>query len=750
MILTQKLSFFRIGILIAIVALATYGQLPAAASNSNAALLQVETGSVTSQVSASADDAEEPSRGGLTDLNSSDLELGTDVNSQWVGMRFNNITVPLGATILSAYVEFEVDETGSDSTSVTIQGQAIDNAPAFANVNNDLTSRARTVAQISWNDIPPWTVTSAKWQTPDLSPIIQETVNRPGWASGNSIAILISGSGRRTAEAYDGEIPAAPKLVIQYAIGDTPTPDPNATATFTPTASSTSTASSTPTATATASPSPTATRSQTPGPSPTSAPGGNIRFAIIGDFGDAGTAERDVANRVKSWNPEFVITTGDNTYSSSIDQNIGQYYHEFIYPYTGSYGAGATTNRFFPSIGNHDWDESNGQIYFNYFVLPGNERYYDFVRGPVHFFVIDSDTREPDGTSSSSSQALWLQSALASSSSPWNVVYFHHPPYSSSSASSYMRWPFQAWGADIVIAGHRHNYERIMLSGFPYIVNGLGGSTSIHSFGSPVTGSVVRYNNDFGAMLTNASSSQMSFQFITRTGAVIDSFSLGTTVPGSPTWTPTATATRTPTRTPTAGPSPTPTMTVTRTPTPAPGTQIVITSQVVSSSDDAEEAVSSGSMSLTSSDLELGADGSVTQLVGMRFNNISIPRNAIILNAYVEFEVDETGSTATSVTIQGQATDNAATFTTTARNITNRARTTAQVAWNNIPAWTVLDAKWQTPNLSSIIQEIVNRPAWASGNSMVIIISGTGRRTAEAYNGEIPAAAKLVITYRVP
>jgi hypothetical protein len=437
-----------------------------------------------------------------------------------------------------------VDETGSDPTSVVIQGQASDNAEVFSNSTNNISSRARTNAQVAWNDIPPWTVVNAKWQTPNLSPIIQEIVSRSGWASGNSIVLIASGSGRRTAEAYDGEIPAAAKLVIQYTIGDTPTPDPNATATFT------------------------RTPTRTPTPTSTFAPGVDIHFAIIGDYGENNTPERDVANLVKSWNPEFVITTGDNTYSSSIDANIGQYYHEFIYPYTGSYGAGATINRFFPTIGNHDWDESNGQLYFNYFTLPGNERYYDFVWGPVHFFAIDSDSREPDGTSSSSAQALWLQARLAASTSPWNLVIPHHPPYSSSSSSSGMRWPYQAWGADIVLSGHRHNYERVILNGFPYIVNGLGGS-SIHSFGTPITGSVVRYNSDYGAMLVNASSSSITFQFITRTGAVIDTYTLGTTVTATPTRTATATSTRTntPTSTTTATPSQTFTPTNTRTPT---------------------------------------------------------------------------------------------------------------------------------------------------------------------------------------
>jgi hypothetical protein len=125
-------------------------------------------------------------------------------------------------------------------------------------------------------------------------------------------------------------------------------------------------ASPTPTAT------PTATATRAPAPTPT--PPRSIRFAVIGDYGDAGQPEIDVANRVKSWNPDFIITTGDNNYpdgaANTIDANIGQYYREFISPYTGSYGAGAPTNRFFPLPGNHDWNTPDLQPYLDYFTLP--------------------------------------------------------------------------------------------------------------------------------------------------------------------------------------------------------------------------------------------------------------------------------------------------------------------------------------------------------------------------------------------
>jgi hypothetical protein len=258
-----------------------------------------------------------------------------------------------------------------------------------------------------------------------------------------------------------------------------------------------------------------------------------IKFAVIGDFGKTGTPEQDVANLVKSWNPGFIITVGDNNYpngtASTIDANIGQYYHQFIYAYHGSYGAGAPGRRFLPALGNHDWNTGNVQAHLNYFSLPGNERYYDFIRGPLHFFVIDSDGAEPDGNTSVSVQANWLKGKLAASTSHWNVVYLHHAPYSSSSthgSNAKLQWPYAAWGADVVIAGHDHLYERIARDGIVYFVNGLGGHPTKYPFGKPILGSQKRYNADFGAMLVVASDTQMIFKFITRTNVIIDTYIL--------------------------------------------------------------------------------------------------------------------------------------------------------------------------------------------------------------------------------
>ncbi|HEY5983628.1 MAG TPA: PQQ-dependent sugar dehydrogenase, partial [Anaerolineales bacterium] len=258
----------------------------------------------------------------------------------------------------------------------------------------------------------------------------------------------------------------------------------------------------------------------------------NLRFAVIGDYGLAGPPESDVASQVRSWSPDLVLTAGDNNYfsgeASTIDANVGQYYHDFICPYAGTFGAGAGTNKFFPALGNHDWVAPNAQPYLDYFSLPGNERYYDFTQGPVHFYILDSDANEPDGITESSTQAAWLRAALAVSTSPWDIVLLHHAPFSSSSAhgsNPALQWPYQQWGAEAVIAGHDHTYERLVVDGFPYFVDGLGGSTK-YSFGSPLPGSQVRYSADYGAMLVTASQSRLQFRFITRLGAVIDDYVL--------------------------------------------------------------------------------------------------------------------------------------------------------------------------------------------------------------------------------
>jgi len=253
------------------------------------------------------------------------------------------------------------------------------------------------------------------------------------------------------------------------------------------------------------------------------------RFAIISDIHGASSNTLDVSNLVKSWNPEFVITCGDNFYPlvDSIDHQVGQFYQEFISPYTGIYGPGDTINRFFPSLGNHDNEGSGLSQYLSYFTLPGNERYYDFVNGDIHFFAINSTATEPDGTADTSVQAQWLKNKLAQSTSIYNIVYFHYPPFSSGlhGNTPQMQWPFKLWGASAVFSGHDHDYERIIINGFPYFVNGAGGGTAYTVYNA-VPGSIKHYSYKHGAILAEANSDSITFKFINIDDSLVDRYSI--------------------------------------------------------------------------------------------------------------------------------------------------------------------------------------------------------------------------------
>jgi tartrate-resistant acid phosphatase type 5 len=285
-----------------------------------------------------------------------------------------------------------------------------------------------------------------------------------------------------------------------------------------------------PTPTITIEPSP-ATPTATPTPLPSPTPPKPIIFAALGDYGMGSSNEEAVANLVLGWQPDFIITLGDNNYpygsAEHIDAAVGQYFHSFIYPYLGRFGVGSDINRFFPSLGNHDVITDSGQPYFDYFSLPGNERYYDFTWGPVHLFALDDIETEPNGVGASSTQAQWLKAGLAASTSPWNIVYMHYPPYSSGThgSTNWARWPYADWGADAVLAGHDHTYERLEEGGLVYFVNGLGGGGR-YDFQEILDGSQMRYNHDYGAMRVEATETSLVFEFVSLKGEIIDMYKL--------------------------------------------------------------------------------------------------------------------------------------------------------------------------------------------------------------------------------
>lgn len=194
----------------------------------------------------------------------------------------------------------------------------------------------------------------------------------------------------------------------------------------------------------------------------------------------------------------------------------------------------------------------------------------------------------------------------------------------------------------------------------------------------------------------------------------------------------------------TNAPDPAPTTSPTTPPTNG-GTQTIEVS-VSDGDDDAEERLANGDMQLDSSDLELIRDRSHDQLVGMRFQNVSVPTGATILSAKITFTADENQDIDTSLTIHGEANPDSIRYRWDDGNISRRSKTRSSVDWNDIPAWRE-NSTYDTPNLSTVVQEIVNLQGWNSGKPMAFIISGEGRRTADSYNKTNSEPATLTIVY---
>lgn len=250
-----------------------------------------------------------------------------------------------------------------------------------------------------------------------------------------------------------------------------------------------------------------------------------VTFAVVGNLGEDNSNHSAVSNMINEWDAEFMLSLGNNrNLGNPYDDVIGKRYCRYLT--ATSNGPNCTpepeaANAFYPTLGTQDYLSENGlDAYLEYFDLPGNERYYDFVRGPVHFFALNSNTNEPHGNLANSAQAQWLRIGLSNSTAPWQVIYFHHAPYSSGQKGSYqpMQWPFAEWGADVVLASRDRHYERIERDDVLYFVNGVAESTE--RLNSVVDGSQLRFRKHFGALKVTASESRLDFEFNSISGFV--------------------------------------------------------------------------------------------------------------------------------------------------------------------------------------------------------------------------------------
>lgn len=248
-----------------------------------------------------------------------------------------------------------------------------------------------------------------------------------------------------------------------------------------------------------------------------------VHFAVVGDYGYIGPAAAAVAGMIRSWEPEFIITTGDNIYGpvdyydmrpeipgmqTGWDEYVGSYYGEWIQRRVdGRYESlTGTVQRFFPCVGNHEHTLLSAIVtyqppplpeegYRDFFHLnPGGVprlpedrgavhtdylSYYALRKGPVDFFIMDSNQpflNTADGLLAVNDQNAWLEREAAASTASWKLAVFHHPPPRSFQVPWNWVPPSRMALCDAVLAGHVHVYERVLWNGVPVITTGNGGA----------------------------------------------------------------------------------------------------------------------------------------------------------------------------------------------------------------------------------------------------------------------------------
>ena len=137
-----------------------------------------------------------------------------------VGLRFGNVDIPAGATIVEARVQFTSSQRSRGTAKLQIRGEASADAAPFDRTRLGISSRPRTSAVVEWQP-PTWRkpgLSDIAQSTPDIAPILQEIVDGEGWLQGHALVVMIDGSGKRLAVSYDGTPDAAAVLHITYTV----------------------------------------------------------------------------------------------------------------------------------------------------------------------------------------------------------------------------------------------------------------------------------------------------------------------------------------------------------------------------------------------------------------------------------------------------------------------------------------------------------------------------------------------------
>ena len=815
---------------------------------------------VEKRVATGTDDAEETATGSVYVTNSSDLELVYDGNNQTVGMRFSGLTIPPGASISAAYVQFSSKEAQSEVTTLAVCAEAADSAASFTTTSRNVSSRPRTTP-VTWTPAP-WTAGQAGFdqRTIDLSLPIQAVVSRAGWKSGNALAIVISGTGHRTAWAYEGSPTGAPLLHVEYLLAGAPTAQlavsPLATPPYTASANgSGSTATDGKTITSyrfdfgDGTPAVTTTSPTTSAQHTYAGPGTYTVSLVVTDSGGrnsppvtsgitflpeappvarlsvsqlATPALTVSANASASTDPDptpiasYRFDFGDGTAPVTTDAPTAIAQHTYAAAGTYTVTLNATDTGGFTSapvtasilvqaeqipvarlgvtqmvptpaltaradgststdpdhtpIASYRFDWGDGTTATTTTAPTATAQHTYGAAGVYTVSLIVTDTGGNPSAAVTSSITIVREDppvarlAVTQLVTPALTVRADGSTSTDTDLTPIASYRF-SWGDGTTAttttaptATAQHTYAAAGTYTVTVIATDTGGNASTAASAgivvvpeNPPTARLTAVQLPSPALTVSADASTSTDADLTPIATCRFDWGDGTAATTT-TW-PTAAAqhtyavagnfTVTLRVTDTGGNASAPVSVA----VPVLG-QVSTERRVASSSDDAEERVSNGSVNLTSSTLDLVTASSNVQTVGIRWAAIPIQKGATISAAYIQFAANSSQSAAASLTIAGQAADNAATFTSSTSNVSTRARTTATVAWAPA-AWSSGQAgtAQRTPDLAPVIREIINRPGWASGNALALILTGTGTRPAYSYDGSTASAPLLHIEY---
>jgi hypothetical protein len=240
----------------------------------------------------------------------------------------------------------------------------------------------------------------------------------------------------------------------------------------------------------------------------------------------------ETAALVTSIAPSAVLLMGDVQYDRATLSDFNTYYQP-------TWGAHKSIT--FPASGNHEYLTAGAAGYFDYFNGAGvqtgragtrGQGYYSFNLGAWHIIALNSNCTSIGGCGAGSAQETWLRADLAANPAACTMAFWHHPLFSSgahgNNPSMQALWKaLYDFGADLVLAGHDHNYERFgaqSSTGFPEPTRGIRsfvvgtGGREMRGFGSVKANSEFRNSNSLGVLKLTLHAASYDWQFVPVTG----------------------------------------------------------------------------------------------------------------------------------------------------------------------------------------------------------------------------------------